>query len=415
MKVQSPSVSVVIPAYNQAGYLAECIQSVLAQTYTDYEIIVVDDGSTDNTPNIVKSFSHAVRYVRQENQGLAGARNTGIREARGKYVALLDSDDAWLPTFLNSMMSLAKTTPEAAVLYCGIIYIDEWGCYLPQFGRMRVLPPEELYETLLRYNFLIPSTIVMDRSVVMAAGLFDVSFRRLQDWELWIRMLRQGYTIAGSDECLVRYRIHAKSLSTDPKGGQQAAKALIQKHFGPDDEQWWTWPADKRRAYGGLYRYCALNTSLLRQGDWEECARFLRLALEADPALACDLDLFYELALGSAPAGHRDAVSNTDVGENATRMLGLLKNVFERPAPAQLTDLRRLTHGTAYYALGLVAYSSQLSPGRCRHFVRKAFAYRPDLLGDGRALGLLVRSVPGRSRISRFRSLMEGFRRPSRA
>ena len=166
---------------------------------------------------------------------------------------------------------------------------------------------------------------------------------------------------------------------------------------------------------GGLYRYCALTTSLVREGDWEDCARFLRLAFEADPSLAYDLDLFYELALGTEPAGYRNATARADVGENVTRMMSVLKNVFERPAPVELTDLRRMAHGTAYYALGLVAYSSQMSPGRCRHFVRKAFAFRPDLLGDGQALGLLVRSVPGRSRISRFRSIMEGFRRPSRA
>jgi hypothetical protein len=277
-----------------------------------------------------------------------------------------------------------------------------------------MLPPSELHDTLLRYNFLIPSTIVMNRSVVTSAGLFDLAFRRLQDWELWIRLLRQGCSFAGLDECLVRYRIHARSLSTDPGGGQQAAKALVQKHFGHDDGNPENWPADKRRAYGGLYRYCALTTSLLRQGDWGECARFLRLAFEADPLLAFDLDLFYELALGAEPAGYRNASSSPEVGENPTRMMALLKSIFERPAPLELASLRRPAHGTAYYALGLVAYSSQLSPSRCRHFVRKAFAYRPDLLSDGRALGLLVKSVPGRSRISRFRSIMEGFRRPSR-
>ncbi len=415
MNVEAPKVSVVIPACNQARYLAESIQSVLAQTYDDYEIIVVDDGSTDGTRAVVESLGSGIRYVWQENQGLAGARNTGIREAHGKYVALLDSDDAWLPSFLASMMSLVTTNPEASVFYCGVIYIDEWGCYLPQSGRTRVLPTGQLYETLLRYNFLIPSTIVINRDLVIAAGSFDVGFRRLQDWELWIRLLRQQHVFAGLDECLVRYRIHAQSLSTDPSGGQQAAKALVQKHFGPDDRDLEKWPADKRRAYGGLYRYYALTTSLMRESDWGGCARFLRLALEADPSLAFDLDLFYELALGSRPAGFRNASSGTEVGENAAQMVTLLKSVFERPAPLQLTSLRRPAHGTAYYALGLVAYSSQLSPGRCRHFVRKAFAYRPDLLSDGQALGLLLKSVPGRSRITRFRGIMESFRRTSRA
>ena len=415
MNVETPKVSVVIPACNQARYLAESIQSVLAQTYNDYEIIVVDDGSTDGTRAVVESLGNGIRYVWQENQGLAGARNTGIREARGKYVALLDSDDAWLPSFLASMMSLVKANPDAAVFYCGVIYIDEWGCYLPQSGRTRILPPAQFYETLLRFNFLIPSTIVMNLDVVVSAGSFDVAFRRLQDWELWMRLLRQRHVFVGLDQCLVRYRIHTRSLSTDPNGGQQAAKALVHKHFGPDDGNSENWPADKRHAYGGLYRYYALTTSLLREADWSECARFLRLALAADPSLAFDLDLFYELALGSQPSGYRDASSGAEVGENAAKMMALLKSVFERPAPPQLASLRRPAHGTAYYALGLVAYSSQLSPSRCRHFVRKAFAYRPDLLSDGQAIGLLLRSVPGRSRITRIRGIMAGFRRTSLA
>jgi len=410
MNVESPTVSVIIPAWNQAQYLAESIRSVLAQTYDDYEIIVVDDGSTDETRAVVESFGNRIRYVWQENQGLADARNTGIGEARGEYVALLDSDDAWLPSFLTSMMLLAKANPNAAVLYCGVIYVDHCGCYLPQSGRTRILPRDELYKTLLRFNFLIPSTIVMKRSVVMSAGLFDVAFRRLQDWELWIRLMKQGQVFAGLDQSLVRYRVHSESLSNDPAGGQQAARALVDKHFGLDDGEWESWPADKCRAYGGFYRYCALTTSLMRNADWAECGRYLRRAFQVDESLASDVDLFYELALGSQPSGSRDASSGVDITENSARMMALLKAVFERPGSTySLVRLRRPSYGTAYYALGLVAYSSQAAPSRCRHFVRKAFAFRPDLLLDSRALSLLVRSVPGRHRITHFRRVM-GFR-----
>ncbi|RPJ61832.1 MAG: glycosyltransferase [Acidobacteria bacterium] len=410
MKIDSPSISVVIPACNQAGYLPKCIDSVLAQTYGDYEVIVIDDGSTDDTPAVARGFGDRIRYIRQENQGLAGARNTGLGCARAPFVALLDSDDIWLPSFLSSMMGLVRKRPDAAVFYCGVVYVDQQGANLPQSGRMRILPPQEFYETLLRFNFLIPSTIVMNRQNVMSAGSFDVAFRRLQDWELWIRLLKQGHVFAGSEECLVQYRVHPSSLSNDADGGCQAARALVEKHFGPDDEEYEIWPTDKRRAYGGYYRYCALTASLQRKCDWTECATFLRRAFQVDESLAIDLDLFYELALGCQPAGFRGASSREDVGDTAAKLISLLKTVFERPGSAQLANLRRTAHGTAYYALGNVAYASQAAPSRCRFFVRKAFACRPELLGDRRALGLLVRAVPGRSRVTRFRRMMNGLR-----
>ena len=104
MENSTPRVSVVIPAYNQAKYLGDAIQSVLSQTYRDFEIIVVDDGSTDDTPLVVSQLGGNLHYIRQTNQGLAGARNTGIRNAKGSYIALLDSDDIWLPEFLQKIL-----------------------------------------------------------------------------------------------------------------------------------------------------------------------------------------------------------------------------------------------------------------------------------------------------------------------
>src|SRR5690606_3248420 len=116
-------------------------------------------------------------------------------------------------------------------------YMDAKGQNLLQAPSSHVVSPETMYRTLLKANFLIPSTIIMRRLVVLAAGLFDPDFRRLQDWELWVRLLRQGYRFIGTSACLVRYRIHDSSLSTDPAGGQRAALALVEKHFGPDDGQ----------------------------------------------------------------------------------------------------------------------------------------------------------------------------------
>ena len=125
-------ISVIIPVYNQARYLENAIKSVLIQVFTDYELIVVDDGSTDNCREVVAQFGNRVGYIWQENQGLAAARNTGIEAACGDMIALLDSDDLWLPGFLEKMMQTVSLQPEAVVYCCRARCIDSDGRELPQ-------------------------------------------------------------------------------------------------------------------------------------------------------------------------------------------------------------------------------------------------------------------------------------------
>ena len=110
-------VSVIIPNYNNAHYLGKAIQSVLRQSFKDYEIIVVDDGSTDNSKDVVSTFGDKVRYIWQENKGLGGARNTGINASNTEFIGLLDADDEWKPFYLEKMMSLVQRHPDAAVYY----------------------------------------------------------------------------------------------------------------------------------------------------------------------------------------------------------------------------------------------------------------------------------------------------------
>jgi glycosyltransferase involved in cell wall biosynthesis len=404
----NPKVSVVIPAYNQAHYLAEAIQSVVNQTFEDYEIIVVDDGSTDDTQLVAQQFEPSIRYIYQDNQGLAGARNTGIQHARGDLIALLDSDDAWLPTFLASMVSLMETKPQAAVCYCGVIYIDSLGRKLPQSGNTRVLSSEVMYDTILRMNFLIPSTIIMKRSVVITASLFDVNFRRLQDWELWVRLLRAGYIFAGLDQCLVRYRLHSDSLSTDPTGGQRAALALAEKHFGIDDGKWQSWPEDKRRAYGGVYRYHALTTALLRQHDWKTCNQYLGRALLIDPTLAVDTDLFYELVLGTQPMGNRGFLEDFDLENSVQNVEQLFEDLFQQFPDLAKREQGRLAYSTLYYALGLIAFN-QDRLSLSRRFLLMALRSRPRLWYDKRFLNIVVKSHLGMRIMNLLRRIRNKF------
>lgn len=389
-------VSVIIPNYNHTRFVSDAIQSVLAQTYRSFEIIVVDDGSTDNSREVVADFGDQLHYIWQENQGLAGARNTGIRAAKGEFIALLDADDEWLPAFLETMTALAGQYPEAAVYYCAAQGMDVDGHDLPQVFGGPVIPPQMMYETLLRANFLNCCTILMRRSAVMEAGLFDQTLRSCEDWDLWLRMLPK-HSFIGTSACLVRYRQHSSSLSANTTGMQQAVRAVIEKHFGTDDEQWPSWSADKRRAYGGVYRYHLL-TSVQRQNDWQAATVHLGRALQADPTLAEDLDLFYDLALGSQPPGYRGTSYQLDLENNAMSILGMLEAVFD-PASG-LESLRRQAYGTAHFALGLVAYNTGQRT-LCRGFLLKALCYRPDLWTDHRLTGNLVKSFVSQHTLQR--------------
>jgi hypothetical protein len=238
----------------------------------------------------------------------------------------------------------------------------------------------------------------------MDAGLFDETNRVMDgcaDWDLWLRLAR-AKAIAGTDECLARYRLHGESLSADTAGMQRAAEAVARKHFGPDDGRPEAWPIEKRQAYGGVYRHGAL-LALLRRGDWEDCARYLRLALRADPALAADLDLFYDLALGTQPLGLRGTSRQLDLDQNAERVEGLLEGAFapgpvgqadSLPRPSDARAARRLAESTASYALGLAAYNTGRF-GLSRRYLLRALRLRPALWRDRRLAGALAKSFLG--------------------
>ena len=185
-----PKVSVIIPTYNRAHLIGRAIKSVINQTYQDFEIIVVDDGSTDNTEEIVKSFNDPrIRYIRHEkNKGEAAARNTGIEAAKGKYIAFQDSDDEWLPEKLyKHMMIFKKAKKKIGVVYSGFWKIRNGKkLYIPS---PYVFQKEgNIHKELLKGNFIGMPASVVRKECFTKIGNFDIKIPYLEDWELWIRI-----------------------------------------------------------------------------------------------------------------------------------------------------------------------------------------------------------------------------------
>lgn len=225
-----PTVSFVIPAYNAASTIRATIESVLRQTYRDFEVLVVDDGSTDETASIVRSFGPDVRNLYQPNQGLAAARNTGIRATTGKVLVLLDADDMWLPDLLERQMVILSARSEIDGVFAWAQFIDEQGAPLPDQMRTR-LNGEVLRSLLLGGNGVLFSMLAVRRTVFEKVGLFDPVLRQAQDWDMMLRMATSGVRLACIPQALVLRRLHARNVSAAPGGSLRWERAVLDKAF----------------------------------------------------------------------------------------------------------------------------------------------------------------------------------------
>lgn len=215
---KAPLVSVIVPAYRAAPYIAATLDSVLAQTFRDFEIIVVNDGSPDRDEleKVLAPYRGRITYLSQDNQGPAGARNTGITAARGDYVALLDADDLWDPGHLEAQLALLHADPSLDMIYADARIIGD----VPERGHtvMELSPSagEVTFERLVMRQCTVHICVsVVRRRALLSAGLFDPAFRGTEDIDMWLRIVRQGGRIAYQRRVLGRYRRHAGSLSSD--------------------------------------------------------------------------------------------------------------------------------------------------------------------------------------------------------
>lgn len=227
-----PLVSVVVPCYNRARYVREAIDSALAQTYPSLEIIAVDDGSTDDTPAILASYSPRIKVITQKNGGSSVARNAAFEASHGEFLAWLDSDDAWLPEKIQCQIDAAHRWPEANLIHTRCVGVDENS--QPPPSKMLLCPEpvleEHILEQLLDECQVMTSSCMLRREALESVGGFDPQWLFAEDWELYLRLaLHAPFVFVPAP--LTRYRVHAESKSKDswPHAlGQMKLRAAIE-------------------------------------------------------------------------------------------------------------------------------------------------------------------------------------------
>ena len=252
-------VSILIPSYNAARYLSQAVDSALNQTFQDFEIIIIDDGSTDNTREIVERYlkqePDKIRYIYQDNQGLACARNTGIKAAKGDYLALLDADDIWCPDRLEKGIEAIESDPGIGLVHANSTRVDENGRTLFTPVRdLRYLAGPMFENIFLRKADIACPTVLFRKACCDEVGLFDPHLTRLgcEDRELWLRIVRK-FKIVHIDQALALYRVRLNSMSKNQQKMLQARLYVVDKFF----------PAEKN----DRLRYLALAKIYRDSGD----------------------------------------------------------------------------------------------------------------------------------------------------
>lgn len=267
-----PLVSVVIPTHNRARLVRRAIESVLSQTFRDFEILVVDDASEDETERAVRDVGDdRIRYIRHAvGKGDAGARNTGVRNATGDYIAFLDDDDEWLPEKLSWQLAEFEKAGEGPGLVCG----GRVNVFAST-GRSSVVRLTGDVETQFRWGRITTSSVMVRREAVEKVGLFDEGILFCSDYDLWIRLWQAGFRFASIDRPLVRYLVHGNGLSGSPWKRIAGKERLMQKHaefFAQDPVR----QSERYRRLGLLY--CTV-------GDVRKAREALAKALRLRPTL----------------------------------------------------------------------------------------------------------------------------------
>ena len=294
----NPTVSVIIPAYNVAPFIGEALESVMAQSFTDFEVIVINDGSPDTAEleRAIEPFRERIIYLEQENLGAGAARNNGLLEARGKFVAFLDGDDIWAPGFLAEMVSFIESGDGYDLVYANALLFGKAALSGLTYMETNPSQGEVTCESLLaeRCN-IITSGVMARREPILEIGLFDVELRNSQDFDLWVRLAkRPGARMAFTPKVLLKQRHRPGSLASDSIKSVNGELKVMAKTALRDDLT----PAERAAIEGTV---AMRNASLavdrgkvsLEEGDFASAQRSFQKAFDYYHSWKLRLVLFW--------------------------------------------------------------------------------------------------------------------------
>ncbi len=276
-----PRVSVIIPVFNAARTIEQAIDSVRAQTFTDFEIIVVDDGSTDGSMEIIRRYGGAVKLLQQQNRGPSAARNLAISNSSGESLGFLDGDDWWKPEFLATMLAALERDPQAVMAYCDLQLVDSLGRPFPTALRLSDGHAPTVQEMLDRLWPIVPSGVVIRRAALDAVGGYPEPLRAFEDVYLWL-LLREKGTFVYVPESLAVWRFAHFPAPLKPPGGQEAAgrifRQMVMARYGVDPIRH---VRSRERAPRSILGYIGLDA--LAHGDRATARHAFTRAIALDP------------------------------------------------------------------------------------------------------------------------------------
>jgi glycosyltransferase involved in cell wall biosynthesis len=266
-----PAVSVIIPTYNRAWCLGEAVDSVLAQDFNGFELIVVDDGSTDGTAELLAAYGNQIIILQRENSGVSAARNAGIAAARGEWIAFLDSDDLWLPRKLSTQVEFFNSHPEALICQTEEIWLRNGRRVNP--GKRHRKPSGMIFEPSLELCLVSPSAVMLRRGLFQRMGFFDESLPACEDYDLWLRVSCQIPVYLLDAPLIIKRGGHADQLSR-AWGLDKYRIASISKLLSSTDLT----DSQQRAAAHALKQKCAVYAGGCRKrGRLSEAEHFERL------------------------------------------------------------------------------------------------------------------------------------------
>lgn len=279
--MEKPKVSVIVTCYNYAKYLKGCLISILNQTFQDYELVIVNDGSTDNTDEVITNFlcNEKIRYINQQNTGQAVATNNGIIAAKGELIAFLDADDLWEPTKLEKQVDLF-IRDSIGVVYSGIKFMNEDGQSLDMKLTGKYYTPRSGYVTgaLLFENFIPYSSTVVRKKCFEEFGMFNPEYKNGLDWDLWLRISKE-YEFTFVNECLLSYRIgHPGQLISNVERSVQCSELILDRFLESNPGI----VPEKVKRKAMAYSFCSRGNRL-RKIDRKRSTKFYLSALAKNP------------------------------------------------------------------------------------------------------------------------------------